>query len=614
MTGAQGVTSSVAEGIGESIWLVYLRLLGAVTTGSIVVMTFLHQLECELTNEPTHWLAAFVIVGAAAFSFVTLVSSSMRPSKFLTAYAAFCAASMVFCLFLLELCDLHYAFCLTLICINVAGFRLFMSGEDNEEDTGSSSEFPDDPGDQDGARLLAIGATNDLSASAGVDDSVEMDRLSDQGTTASNKPIWMRHPGWCLAGIGFIIYMIVVPTIGLIIDWLTPVTSQTLSDMTVMEWIRLHTVSGVVMLMFLGMGASIGSFLNVVIYRLPRRMPLLWPPSACAGCNTKLSGKDNIPVIAWLKLGGRCKYCDVPISVRYPIIEAIVAIVFVAFYFRELLSGGANLPVRTPNFYHGIVWILLYTKWDLVSLYFYHMILLVLLLAWGMINHDRFRVPTLSVVITCVVFMTLAALRPHLNPTSANWSGVLGSIPPSVLATIVGCFGGLGLGWLLSRMTTMKTPTNEIPATETPLTELATPESEASSLDQDPVMEVAEQREAELSAELLPEPVEGDAEALESLVNPSKGLYGAISKDPTTTSNEAASLGLVGAAMGIEAVIVVVLLTGLFYFASPAVRMLFASGDKSIRNLPATVYVYASSVVVLFLWNFLYYPITSLAG
>jgi leader peptidase (prepilin peptidase)/N-methyltransferase len=77
-------------------------------------------------------------------------------------------------------------------------------------------------------------------------------------------------------------------------------------------------------------GAVIGSFLNVVAYRLPRRESLMTPGSRCPSCNTPIKPYDNVPVIGWLLLRGRCRACAVPISPRYPIIEAITAVLAVA--------------------------------------------------------------------------------------------------------------------------------------------------------------------------------------------------------------------------------------------------------------------------------------------
>ncbi len=72
-------------------------------------------------------------------------------------------------------------------------------------------------------------------------------------------------------------------------------------------------------------GALIGSFLNVVIWRLPRGESVVTPPSACPGCGARIAPYDNIPVLSWLLLRGRCRRCGEPISARYPLVEALTA-------------------------------------------------------------------------------------------------------------------------------------------------------------------------------------------------------------------------------------------------------------------------------------------------
>jgi leader peptidase (prepilin peptidase)/N-methyltransferase len=81
---------------------------------------------------------------------------------------------------------------------------------------------------------------------------------------------------------------------------------------------------------FAALGLVIGSFLNVCIYRLPRRESVTWPGSHCTACNRALAWYENIPLLSWLALRGRCRTCGEPISAMYPAVEAVTAIVFVA--------------------------------------------------------------------------------------------------------------------------------------------------------------------------------------------------------------------------------------------------------------------------------------------
>ena len=84
--------------------------------------------------------------------------------------------------------------------------------------------------------------------------------------------------------------------------------------------------------LFLLLGLVVGSFLNVCIYRLPRRESLSWPASHCTTCNRPLSWYENIPLVSWLVLRGRCRTCRTRISAVYPIVEALTGLVFVAAY------------------------------------------------------------------------------------------------------------------------------------------------------------------------------------------------------------------------------------------------------------------------------------------
>jgi leader peptidase (prepilin peptidase) / N-methyltransferase len=78
------------------------------------------------------------------------------------------------------------------------------------------------------------------------------------------------------------------------------------------------------------LGAIVGSFLNVVVYRLPRGESLASPGSRCPSCGTPIAPYDNVPVLSWLLLRGRCRHCDASISPRYPAVELLTAATFAA--------------------------------------------------------------------------------------------------------------------------------------------------------------------------------------------------------------------------------------------------------------------------------------------
>jgi leader peptidase (prepilin peptidase) / N-methyltransferase len=111
-------------------------------------------------------------------------------------------------------------------------------------------------------------------------------------------------------------------------------------------------------------GAMIGSFLNVVAYRLPRRESLVRPGSRCPGCGTAIKPYDNLPVLGWLLLRGRCRSCAIAISPRYPLVEAITAALGVAVVLTKhsadhvvlgLVLVAVLVPVALIDLEHRII-------------------------------------------------------------------------------------------------------------------------------------------------------------------------------------------------------------------------------------------------------------------
>jgi len=92
---------------------------------------------------------------------------------------------------------------------------------------------------------------------------------------------------------------------------------------------------------FFCFGLIFGSFLNVCIYRLPRRMSVVSPRSACPECHAPIAAFDNIPVFSWLILGGRCRHCRTRITPRYAVVELICALLFLLSFLHHGLSPDA---------------------------------------------------------------------------------------------------------------------------------------------------------------------------------------------------------------------------------------------------------------------------------
>jgi leader peptidase (prepilin peptidase) / N-methyltransferase len=92
------------------------------------------------------------------------------------------------------------------------------------------------------------------------------------------------------------------------------------------------SVDPLVAVAFAVLGLSVGSFLNVCIHRLPKKASIVQPPSSCPHCGYMLRWFDNIPVVSYALLGGRCRNCKAPISIRYPLIELITMGVFIVHY------------------------------------------------------------------------------------------------------------------------------------------------------------------------------------------------------------------------------------------------------------------------------------------
>jgi len=186
------------------------------------------------------------------------------------------------------------------------------------------------------------------------------------------------------------------------------------------------------------LGGAVGSFLNVVIYRLPSGMSLLRPPSHCPACNRPIRWFDNVPIFAWFWLRGRCRDCGGKISPRYPMIEAITAAVFVVLAVGE----GANLPSPPGELAQGTGRSLA----ELGGIYAYHTLLLCTLLAAVMIEYDGHRTPMRLFLPAWIAGLAAPLFWPGLHPVAT--CPVLEGPLAGATDGLVGLLAGLLIGWL----------------------------------------------------------------------------------------------------------------------------------------------------------------------
>ena len=236
-------------------------------------------------------------------------------------------------------------------------------------------------------------------------------------------------------------------------------------------------------------GASLGSFLHVVIWRVPEGMSIVTPPSHCPKCNSPIRWFDNIPILSWFLLRGKCRRCGQSISFRYPLVESLSAVASLIAICGVLYNQGfnheslffslfsdfgsaiatsqnlicANEPAELLHCYiedyTNLLWksFICSLSWTI----FLDMILMI-----GLILYDRKTPPTSLSVCTLIILALIFSLFVYMNDNTSlcrqittYWgSGILGMLPmilkskaPNSSATrLIGFMGGIGLGLYLA--------------------------------------------------------------------------------------------------------------------------------------------------------------------
>ena len=277
-----------------------------------------------------------------------------------------------------------------------------------------------------------------------------MDNESDY----EQKKAWsLRTLAWLFIGAVLAGYLIVIPSVtAFLAQFKEQPNIIPATELDAYELFRFRTAKFLVFAVFTYYGACVASFINVVAKSVPSGASVTTRSSACPACGMTISRIDNLPLISYLNLGGRCRNCLSAIPIRYFLTELIGATIFGSLFLFELVTGATNVPEFKRYFYAGILWIILYTKWPVIGIYLYHAALFSCLLMLSLMDLDRLRCPKwLSGIILCI-FAGLSIGIPTLQPVKFYHhlpTDLVSTLPLSMIPIVTCVAGGL-IGWFLT--------------------------------------------------------------------------------------------------------------------------------------------------------------------
>ncbi len=215
-------------------------------------------------------------------------------------------------------------------------------------------------------------------------------------------------------------------------------------------------------------GAMLGSFINVVVYRLPRGESVVRRRSSCPRCGAGIRPLDNVPVVGWLRLGGRCRDCGGRIAVSYPLVEAFCGLVVATLAAADLLGGG-RLPTRLAGGGSAGIDRLLRGDWHLLLALGLHAGVILTIICWSLLDARRGalrgsptdrtsgRGPVVAAgIVLAVVAVTPAVGPPGRLPAGGDWPARSARGGPLAAA-----LAGLAAGWLASRLARITCPASD---------------------------------------------------------------------------------------------------------------------------------------------------------
>ncbi|MEM1227830.1 MAG: prepilin peptidase [Planctomycetota bacterium] len=255
--------------------------------------------------------------------------------------------------------------------------------------------------------------------------------------------------------LALVIYMIVIPSVDAFLEQFRErPQSYVIEELSPMEVLRIRSAKLAVFAIFAYAGACVGSFLNVVAASAPRGESIALRSSACPECGTPIRRIDNLPIMSYLMLRGRCRDCEAAIPIRYFAVELVGFTIFGSLFVYELVTGAANVPGFQSYTYAGILWIILYTKWPVVGIYLLHCLLFSCVLMLALMERDRLRPPRKMAITLLVLFAGVVIAIPTMLTVSLvdQTPFQLPTSFPSWLDRAATCIAGGISGWMIGQL------------------------------------------------------------------------------------------------------------------------------------------------------------------
>lgn len=218
------------------------------------------------------------------------------------------------------------------------------------------------------------------------------------------------------------------------------------------EWLATWPWAEAAVILFgFAWGSLLGSFINVVVHRLPLGESVAGEGSRCPHCRCPIRARDNLPVIGWLLLRGRCRSCGVGISPAYPLVEALCGLLVATLAATELAAGGRWLPGPSTGFPQGVDR-LLRGDWQLLVTCCLHAGVVLTVVTWALLDRVGWKCPhgwflVASALVVAGVAVAPPAAPPGLLPGGGTWPS-----EPHDVQRVAASLAGITVGWVLARV------------------------------------------------------------------------------------------------------------------------------------------------------------------